>query len=56
MNAQIGSTTFEGKRPIAPELARRLLPVKYRNEFVDEYWAAWQRQVAREGGPGGDRP
>jgi L-fuculose-phosphate aldolase len=37
-------------RPIARELALQLLPVKYRDEFVDEYWAAWQRQVAREGG------
>ena len=37
-------------RPISSELARQLLPVKYRDEFVDEYWAAWQRQVARDGG------
>ena len=26
------------------ELALRLLPVKYRDEFVEEYWAAWLRQ------------
>ena len=43
-------------RPIEPALARQLLPVKYRDEFVEEYWAAWQRRVAREGGGlGGDR-
>lgn len=43
-------------RPIAPELAQELLPIKYRDEFVDEYWAAWQRQVRRGGeGPGGSR-
>jgi L-fuculose-phosphate aldolase len=43
-------------RPIAREVAQVLLPVKYRDEFVEEYWAAWQRQVAREaGGPGGRR-
>jgi L-fuculose-phosphate aldolase len=43
-------------RPIAPELARELLPIKYRDEFVEEYWAAWQRQVRRGGeGPGGSR-
>jgi L-fuculose-phosphate aldolase len=37
-------------RPIAPELARELQPVKYRDEFVDEYWAAWLRAVGRSGG------
>jgi L-fuculose-phosphate aldolase len=43
-------------RPIEPVLARQLLPAKYRDEFVEEYWAAWQRRVAREGGGlGGDR-
>lgn len=51
------ASTFGELRPIGPELARQLLPVKYRDEFVDEYWAAWQRQVARDrGGLGGDRP
>jgi ribulose-5-phosphate 4-epimerase/fuculose-1-phosphate aldolase len=43
-------------RPIAQEVAQMLLPVKYRDEFVEEYWAAWQRQVARDfGGPRGRR-
>ena len=37
-------------RPIEPALALQLLPVKYRDEFVAEYWAAWQRRVARAGG------
>jgi len=37
-------------RPIERELALRLRPVKYRDEFVEEYWAAWQRQVTRDGG------
>jgi ribulose-5-phosphate 4-epimerase/fuculose-1-phosphate aldolase len=50
------ASTLGALRPIGPEAARQLLPVKYRDEFVDEYWAAWQRQVARErGGLGGDR-
>jgi hypothetical protein len=38
------------ERPIEPELAEQLLPVKYREEFVEEYWAAWQRRVTRDGG------
>jgi ribulose-5-phosphate 4-epimerase/fuculose-1-phosphate aldolase len=50
------ASTLGELRPVAPELARRLLPVKYRDEFVDEYWAAWRRRVARDGrGLGGDR-
>lgn len=44
------ASTLGELRPIAPELALQLLPVKYRDEFVDEYWASWQRQVARDGG------
>jgi L-fuculose-phosphate aldolase len=51
------AATLGKLRPIALELARELEPVKYRDEFVAEYWQAWQRQVARAGGrPGGDRP
>jgi L-fuculose-phosphate aldolase len=43
-------------RPIPAELARELQPVKYRDEFVAEYWEAWLRRVARAGGGlGGDR-
>jgi ribulose-5-phosphate 4-epimerase/fuculose-1-phosphate aldolase len=50
------ASTLGELRPIARELAQQLLPVKYRDEFVEEYWAAWQRQVVREGGgPGGRR-
>ncbi|MBX6367763.1 MAG: class II aldolase/adducin family protein [Rhodospirillales bacterium] len=37
-------------RPIANKLALELQPVKYRDEFVAEYWQAWQRQLARNGG------
>ena len=44
-------------RPIAAKLAQELQPVKYRDEFVTEYWQAWQRQLARAGGgPGAARP
>jgi L-fuculose-phosphate aldolase len=50
------AATLGELRPITPEQARELLPVKYRDGFVAEYWEAWQRQVARAGGrPGGDR-
>jgi L-fuculose-phosphate aldolase len=50
------ASTLGELRPIAEELAQQLLPVKYRDEFVEEYWAAWQRQVIRQGGGlGGDR-
>jgi ribulose-5-phosphate 4-epimerase/fuculose-1-phosphate aldolase len=44
------ASTLGDLQPISPELARQLLPVKYRDEFVAEYWAAWQRQIARDGG------
>ena len=44
-------------RPIAAKLAQELQPIKYRDEFVTEYWQAWQRQLARAGGgPGAARP
>jgi L-fuculose-phosphate aldolase len=44
------ASTLGELRPIEPELALQLQPVKYRDEFVDEYWAAWQRRVTRDGG------
>ena len=44
------AATLGELRPIAEKLARELQPVKYRDEFVAEYWHAWQRQVARNGG------
>jgi L-fuculose-phosphate aldolase len=48
--------TFGDLQPIDAQLARELQPVKYRDEFVGEYWEAWQRQLARAGGGlGGDR-
>jgi L-fuculose-phosphate aldolase len=43
-------------RPISPELATSLLPVKYRDEFVEEYWNAWVRRLAAvDRKPGADR-
>jgi L-fuculose-phosphate aldolase len=44
-------------QPIADALAKELQPIKYRDDFVAEYWQAWQRQIARRsGGPGAARP
>jgi L-fuculose-phosphate aldolase len=48
--------SFGALQPIDGQLAQELQPVKYRDEFVAEYWQAWQRQLARAGGGlGGDR-
>jgi L-fuculose-phosphate aldolase len=49
------ASTLGELRPVSKELAAQLLPVKYRDEFVDEYWAAWLRKVGRDGGAGGRR-
>lgn len=50
------AATLGGPHPISTELALELQPAKYRDEFVDEYWAAWQRTLARAGrGFSGDR-
>jgi len=50
------ASTLGDLRPIDRAQALQLLPDKYRDEFVAEYWAAWQRQLARLGGGfGGDR-
>jgi ribulose-5-phosphate 4-epimerase/fuculose-1-phosphate aldolase len=49
------ASTLGELQPVSKELAAQLLPVKYRDEFVDEYWAAWLRKVGRDGGAGGRR-
>jgi L-fuculose-phosphate aldolase len=36
-------------RPMSPELAAALQPVKYRDEFVEEYWGAWVRRLGQPG-------
>lgn len=51
------AATLGELRPIAAKLAQELQPIKYRDEFVAEYWQAWQRQLARGAGrPGAGRP
>jgi L-fuculose-phosphate aldolase len=44
------ASTLGELRPVEHDVALQLQPVKYREEFVEEYWAAWQRRVTREGG------
>jgi L-fuculose-phosphate aldolase len=41
---------FGELQPIDAQVAKELQPVKYRDEFVSEYWEAWQRQLDRAGG------
>lgn len=54
--AQSIASTLGGLRPIPAALAQELQPVKYRDEFVAEYWEAWRRSLGRaSGGLGGDR-
>jgi L-fuculose-phosphate aldolase len=49
------ASTLGALQPIGSDLARQLHPIKYRDEFVVEYWGAWQRRIARDGGGlGGD--
>jgi L-fuculose-phosphate aldolase len=49
------ASTLGELRPVSKELAAQLLPVKYRDEFVEEYWEAWLRKIGRDGGMGGRR-
>lgn len=41
------ASTLGSPRPISPADARTLQPQKYRDAFLDEYWAAWVRRVER---------
>jgi L-fuculose-phosphate aldolase len=46
---QILTASLGTQRPISRASAERLLPQKYKDAFLAEYWAAWVRKV----GPGG---
>jgi L-fuculose-phosphate aldolase len=35
-------------RPIGPEQAAELEPVKYQDHFVDEYWDSWLRRIGKD--------
>ena len=41
------AATLGSPLPIPPEDAEVLLPFKYQEIFLDEYWAAWERRVER---------
>lgn len=49
---QVITASLGAQRPIPRSSAERLLPQKYQDAFLDEYWAAWVRKV-RPGGTGG---
>ena len=42
-------------RPIPAEAALAMLPDKYRDAFLEEYWAAWLRKLGRLGADAGMR-
>ncbi len=41
------AATLGSPVPIPPDDAEVLRPFKYQEVFLDEYWAAWERRVAR---------
>jgi ribulose-5-phosphate 4-epimerase/fuculose-1-phosphate aldolase len=43
------ASTLGPLRPIPPEVALELHPVKYRDRFVAEYWEAWLRRLRPAG-------
>lgn len=45
--------TLGSPRPIPQDGAERLLPQKYRESFLDEYWGAWVRRVHGRDATGG---
>lgn len=51
---QTVASSLGNPRPIPQDGAERLLPLKYQEGFLDEYWTAWARRVTtravREGG------
>ena len=45
------ASSFGRARPISQADAAKLRPQKYRDAFMDDYWASWVRRVEREYGP-----
>jgi L-fuculose-phosphate aldolase len=50
---QATASTLGELRPIPKDVAKSLLADKYQERFLDEYWAAWIRQVRRAGADDG---
>lgn len=50
---QVLAASLGQLRPISQDEAEALLPQKYQEGFMAEYWAAWTRRVGPVGGPGG---
>ena len=46
---QVIAASLGNLRPMSPEMATRLYPSKYRDEFVDGYWQFLIRQLHRQG-------
>ncbi len=44
---QVIAASLGSSLPIPPASAKLLRPQKYQEAFLDEYWAAWERRVAR---------
>ncbi len=45
------ASSLGGAHPISQADAAKLRPQKYRDAFMDDYWASWVRRVEREYGP-----
>jgi L-fuculose-phosphate aldolase len=50
------AATLGPLRPMPRPLAERMLGEKYRDGFVEEYWAAWIRRLRRAGADAGMPP
>jgi len=48
---QVLAASLGAPHLISHEDAQELRPQKYRDGFMDEYWAAWERRVERAQGP-----
>jgi L-fuculose-phosphate aldolase len=50
---QVLAATLGDLRPMSQEAAEQLLPQKYQEGFMAEYWAAWTRRIGHVGGTEG---
>lgn len=52
---QVVAASLGTARPIPTASAELLRPQKYQDSFLDDYWAAWERRVARASAATGGR-